>query len=419
MFRSKTRPSSPSLGCLAAFVGAALAPLASADVTADPFGSGEHEFTLEFVTISQDTNPPDGLGRVEYDYRMGVYQVTADQWQKAGMSGGDWSGNQPVGNINWFEAARFVNWLNTSTGHPPAYRFEGEDFELWDAEDAWPGTDGYRHKDAHYFLPSQDEWVKAGYWNSTTATLQTYATPGDTVPVENSDARFGQTWSCGPWEVGTGSEELNGTYDMMGNLWEWMERPYHNLAHVRLIRGGGYSGSAFQLRSSTANNRPSADARSRIYGFRVASAADAEPATIEVAIEIRPGGKPNPINLQARGVVPVAILSTDDFDALSVDEETVLFADPVRLDEELGLPVSPIRSAIEDVDGDGRDDLLLFFSIPELVEFGAFDEASVLGTLFGETFDAVPIEGFDSVRIVPPPARGAPARGAPARGRGR
>jgi hypothetical protein len=26
-----------------------------------------------------------------------------------------------------------------------------------------------------------------------------------------------------PWNVGTGTMELNGTYDMMGNVWQWNE----------------------------------------------------------------------------------------------------------------------------------------------------------------------------------------------------
>lgn len=133
-------------------------------------------------------------------------------------------------------------------------------------------------------------------------------------------------------------------------------------------------------------------------------------ATIEVDIDIKPDSDPNSINLRANGVLPVAIFSTEDFDALEIDEETVLFGDPFAIESGDGVPVSPLRSTVEDVDGDGLDDLLLFFSIPEIANFGALDEESIGAMLTGETFDGVPIVGRDDVRIVPPP---------PARGKGR
>jgi len=33
--------------------------------------------------------------------------------------------NVPITNVSWYEAAQFVNWLNTSTGHQAAYKFTG------------------------------------------------------------------------------------------------------------------------------------------------------------------------------------------------------------------------------------------------------------------------------------------------------
>jgi len=124
-------------------------------------------------------------------------------------------------------------------------------------------------------------------------------------------------------------------------------------------------------------------------------------AYIEVDVDIKPGSDPNSINLGSKGVLPVAILSTDDFDARDVDEGTVDFGDP----ELPGIGI-PIRSAEEDVDGDGNADLVLFFSVPELVESGALDEESQEALLSGETFDGVSIIGGDSVRIVPPEGKG-------------
>lgn len=46
-------------------------------------------------------------------------------------------------------------------------------------------------------------------------------------------------------------------------------------------------------------------------------------STIEVAIDMKPGSFPNSINLGSKGKVPVAILSSADFDATAVDPLTV------------------------------------------------------------------------------------------------
>lgn len=51
-------------------------------VHADTFGTGGNQFDIDFVTISGDTNPASGYGIVNNDYRMGVYEITNDQWDK-------------------------------------------------------------------------------------------------------------------------------------------------------------------------------------------------------------------------------------------------------------------------------------------------------------------------------------------------
>ncbi len=65
-------------------------------VHADIFGAGTNVFTMDFAAIGEAGNPAqssanhdhsqgggDGLGAVDYGYRMGKYQVAIDQFVKA------------------------------------------------------------------------------------------------------------------------------------------------------------------------------------------------------------------------------------------------------------------------------------------------------------------------------------------------
>jgi hypothetical protein len=109
--------------------------------------------------------------------------------------------------------------------------------------------------------------------------------------------------------------------------------------------------------------------------------------TIEVVIDIKPGSYPNSININSKGVIPVAILTTDDFDAADVDPETVRFG-PAE--------ARPVHYALEDVDGDGDIDMILHFKTQETGIAPGDTEAS----LTGETYSGHKIVGTDSVRVI-------------------
>ena len=127
-----------------------------------------------------------------------------------------------------------------------------------------------------------------------------------------------------------------------------------------------------------------------------------------VSVDIKPGGCPNRLNVKSRGVVPVAVLGTDDFYVTDLDPASI------RLEG-----VSPVRSSIEDVTGpaypvsdeatcgdaeepDGFPDLVLKFRTRALVNIlgDVNDGERRLLKLTSTLFDGTPVRGEDVVLIV-------------------
>ena len=116
---------------------------------------------------------------------------------------------------------------------------------------------------------------------------------------------------------------------------------------------------------------------------------------MEVAIDIKPGSYPNTINLGSNGVVPVAILSSADFDATTVNPETITLAGAGVAVRGKG---SKYLAAFEDVDGDGILDLVAHV-LTDNLDRNTFQAGYAL--LNGTTFDGQAIEGWDEITIVP------------------
>jgi len=125
------------------------------------------------------------------------------------------------------------------------------------------------------------------------------------------------------------------------------------------------------------------------------------PPWIDIDIDIKPGSDKNPINLKSKGIIPVAILTTEEFDVSDIDIDTVLIGD-----RELGGVAVPVASKMEDIDGDGDIDILLKFSIQELVAGEAINEASIELEITGATDDGILIVGSDTVTVVPGSSKG-------------
>jgi hypothetical protein len=115
---------------------------------------------------------------------------------------------------------------------------------------------------------------------------------------------------------------------------------------------------------------------------------DTQPLRI-VTIDIKPGSFPNSINPRSQGVIPVAILTTDTFDATTVDPLSVKFG-PAGATESHG------RGHIEDVDGDSDLDLVLHFRTQD----PGIQCGDTSASLTGNTFDGAAIHGSDSIRTV-------------------
>jgi hypothetical protein len=114
--------------------------------------------------------------------------------------------------------------------------------------------------------------------------------------------------------------------------------------------------------------------------------------TIPVTIDIKPGADPNSIKSKSKGTIPVAILSTADFDApAEVDRNSPTFG---RTGDEQSLAFC--KGADDDVNGDGRLDLVCLFT----TQATGFQSGDTEGILKGRTVGGTPIEGRDAVRIV-------------------
>ncbi len=108
----------------------------------------------------------------------------------------------------------------------------------------------------------------------------------------------------------------------------------------------------------------------------------------EVEIDIKPGSFPNSINPKSKGVIPVAILTTAEFDASTVDVETVRFG-PAEIEA--------VHYALEDVDNDGDIDMILHFKIRD----SGIQAGDTEAELTGQTIEGRNIHATDSVRTVP------------------
>lgn len=284
---------------------------------ADSFGSGGNAFTIDFVTIGDPGNANDSgttgsyftpYGGVGYTFQMGTYEISEDMINKANTEGGLFITKDTVGvnkaatSVSWNEAARFVNWLNVSQSYAPAYKFSlnpgdvgyvsntqaNTDLVLWTVSDAgYDPSNMYRNSNAHYFLPSENEWYKAAFYSGSGTTYFDYATGSNTIPTAVASGTLSGTAvydgvTGAPADITqAGGLSPYGTMGQDGNVWEWTESavfgPNDSSSGARAFRGGFLFGSESLLRSSVRRGSFPPASSVDTVGFRVASVP--EPST--------------------------------------------------------------------------------------------------------------------------------------------
>lgn len=132
-------------------------------------------------------------------------------------------------------------------------------------------------------------------------------------------------------------------------------------------------------------------------------------AAVDVAVDVKPGSCPNPVNLRGRGVVPVAVLGTAELDVREIDPTSIRLQGIPALRsgfEDVGLPFEPFRGKQDpedcsDLDGDGWEDLTLKFDKQVLAEALGDPPAGteVVLQLTGSLYDGMPIAGEDVIVV--------------------
>jgi formylglycine-generating enzyme required for sulfatase activity len=259
--------------------------------TAALITSASATVTIDWVTVGNAGNAADttSYGAVSYAYQIGKYEVTNTQYgaflnaaaktdshglydfrmDDAGIGRNGTPGsytysvysgeaNHPVRFVSWYDAARFSNWMHNGQGsgstETGAYTLNG-------------ATSGIITKNvgATIYIPTEDEWYKAAYYNGSTSTYSLY--PNGQNSITTADANYNVRQ---PTDVGscTGDASFYGTFDQGGNLWEWNDAVIND--DYRGIRGGVYSVPAYYLASSWRDSLVPSQGTTGV-GFRLAS----------------------------------------------------------------------------------------------------------------------------------------------------
>jgi len=226
--------------------------------------------SIEFVTVGNPNNAPDttGYGSVSYSYKISKHEITVSQYNEFVNSISSpymvtylsWEGNYPVAGISWFNAARFCNWLHGGDTETGAYNLNG-------------ATSGVFQKnpDALYWIPSEDEWYKAAYYDPLKDGIGgywKYPNRGDSISSDDANINYSAAWNTGfgvenRANVGSYTPSYYGTFDQGGNVWEW--------AAPNKIRGGSYNTAVLLNLDKASWDEWAPETALSDFGFRIAT----------------------------------------------------------------------------------------------------------------------------------------------------
>lgn len=262
--------------------------------------------TFTWLDVIDEGNGDDttGYGGVADQYRISSTEVTNAQYAEflnaiaASDPNGVWDANMditrggsdgsytytptagfsanPLNNATFFDAMRFVNWIEngTPTGAQGAGTTEDGTYSIFN------GTSETRAGGATYFLPSADEWYKAAYFDGAGSywdyPTQSNAAPTDEVPAGGANSANYNNTVTETTDVGaySGTTSHYGGYDFGGNVYEWTEEVFGGTD--RVIRGGSYT-SGFGTLAATGFQSllPTGGSFAGGVGFRIAGLIDA------------------------------------------------------------------------------------------------------------------------------------------------
>jgi len=307
-------PSLPRLAAALALAAAMLAPLAASAVVIDWVTVGAPGNAADTDPVNCGPLNASPCGAVATVYKIGKYEVTNAQYAEflnkvaatdtnelysTYMDGETWGGisrsgssgsysyavksgfeSKPVTFVSFWDAARFSNWLQNGqpAGLQTSLTTEDGAYTLTPA--AIAANSVLRNPTASVFLPSENEWYKAAYYDPIAGGLYyDYPTGTDTMigcVAPGSDT--GNSANCWPATSPSGaltdvgayslSDSPSGTFDQGGNLYEWHEQI--KLGSYRGFRGGAWGYSAGNLAAGVSNYNTPTYVNFTI-GFRVAS----------------------------------------------------------------------------------------------------------------------------------------------------
>ncbi len=194
------------------------------------------------------------------------------------------SGNRPVTYVSWNDAARFTNWLHNGQGNGST------ESGVYDMSLGTPVRSG----SANFWLPSENEWYKAAYYDPSASgpvdDYWLYATrtdflngPDNTIGsapnnanIRDDDTNYAVTDSAVYdtdqnylTDVGSfsGAASYYGTFDQAGNVFEWTEGL---VASDRVFRGGSWNLTESNTRSTFRVDQAQSY-EAGILGFRLAT----------------------------------------------------------------------------------------------------------------------------------------------------